>query len=227
MSHNNLCIIPARGGSKRIPKKNVQLFLGKPIIAYSIEAALKSKCFTEVMVSTDDNDIAKIAVKYGATVPSLRSIKNSNDFATLQDVIEEVKSDYESKGEIFDNICCLFATAPLVTPDLLVKGYEFLINNRADSVRPIVKFSYPIQRAFRLSQSGEVEMINSEYLKTRSQDLEPAFYDSGMFYWMNFHKGLKGEKRYAFEVKESQAQDIDNEEDWILAELKFKMQNDI
>jgi len=223
MPQNNLCIIPARGGSKRIPRKNVKKFLGKPIIAYSIEAAIHSDCFSEVMVSTDDEEIAAVARAHGASVPFLRSDANANDHATLSDVIEEVKAFYKSKGNNFDNICCILATAPLVTSELIKKGLSFLLSSKADSVRPIVRFSYPIQRAFRLGDNGVVEMIQKEYLKTRSQDLEPAFFDSGMFYWMKYEKGLKGEKRFAFEIKESQAQDIDHEEDWRLAEMKYAL----
>lgn len=217
----NLAIIPARGGSKRIPKKNIKPFLGKPIIAYSIQAALQSKLFDEVIVSTDDTEISEIAQKYGAKV-LIRSNKNSDDYATLADVIEEVKEVYIAKKQFFDTICCVLATAPLVTAELIKEGYDTLINNNADSVRPVIKFAYPIQRAFRL-ENGKATFINQEHISTRSQDLEPAFFDSGMFYWMKFETGLKGANRYAFEISEMKAQDIDTLEDWQMAELKYKL----
>jgi len=220
---NNLAIIPARGGSKRIPKKNINFFLGKPIIAYSIEAALKSNLFDEVVVSTDDAEIAEIAKNFGAKI-LLRSKKNSDDFATLADVIEEVKNAYKEKEIFFDAICCILATAPLVTDNLIKEGYRSLIENEADSVRPVVRFAYPIQRAFRLDE-GKVSFINQEHASTRSQDLEPTFFDSGMFYWMKFELGLKGTDRYAFEIGEMQAQDIDTIEDWKIAELKYQLNN--
>ncbi|MCL5127249.1 pseudaminic acid cytidylyltransferase [Algibacter sp. L4_22] len=219
----NLAIIPARGGSKRIPRKNIKHFLGKPIIAYSIEAALKSGLFDEVIVSTDDAEIANVAEQYGAKIV-LRSQKNSDDFATLADVIEEVKNQYISNKIVFDSICCILATAPLITPDIIKKGYTNLEENNADSVRPVVRFAYPIQRAFKLDE-GKVSFINKEHASTRSQDLEPAFFDSGMFYWMRFELGLKGTNRYAFEIAEMQAQDIDTLEDWQMAELKYKLNN--
>ncbi|MRX64314.1 pseudaminic acid cytidylyltransferase [Maribacter luteus] len=219
----NLAIIPARGGSKRIPRKNIKHFLGKPIIAYSIEAAIKSGLFDEVIVSTDDTGIAKIAKSFGAKI-LFRSLKNSDDYATLADVIEEVKNHYSNKQIFFDAICCILPTAPLVTVELIKKGYDNLIENEADSVRPVVKFGYPIQRAFKLDK-GKVSFVNQEFASTRSQDLEPAFFDSGMFYWMKFELGLKGSNRYAFEIEEMQAQDIDTPEDWKLAELKYKLNN--
>ena len=218
---SNICIIPARGGSKRIPRKNIKVFLGKPIIAYSIKAALDSKLFDEVMASTDDEEIAEIAKQYGASVPFMRSAKNSDDFATLADVIEEVKNAYKEKEKMFDAICCILATAPLITGDLINKGYFTLIENEADSIRPVVKFAYPIQRALMLDK-GKASFMNPEFAKTRSQDLEPAFFDSGMFYWMKFELGLKGVNRHAFEIGEMEAQDIDTLEDWDIAEFKYK-----
>ena len=219
----NICIIPARGGSKRIPRKNIKEFLGKPIIVYSVEAALKSNLFDEVIVSTDDAEIAEIAKIFGAKI-LLRSKKNSDDFATLADVIEEVKNAYKEKEKMYDAICCILATAPLVTDNLIKEGYRRLIENEADSVRPVVRFAYPIQRALMLD-NGKASFMNPEFAKTRSQGLEPAFFDSGMFYWMKFELGLKGTDRYAFEIKEMQAQDIDTIEDWKMAELKYKLNN--
>jgi len=219
----NLAIIPARGGSKRIPKKNIKDFLGKPIIAYPIEIALKSELFDEVMVSTDDQEVASVAIKYGAKIPFLRSAETSNDTAILSDVIDEVKEAYYDLGVKYDRICCILPTAALITVDILKKGLELLNMNNADSVRPIVRFSYPIQRSLRLESGGKVSYFSPEYQKSRSQDLEPAFHDSGMFYWMIYNSGLKGNKKLGFEIPELSCQDIDTEEDWKLAELKYKL----
>ena len=217
---NAIAIIPARGGSKRIPHKNIKLFLGKPIIAYSIEAALNSDLFTEVMVSTDSEEIVDIAKQYGASVPFLRSEKTSDDYATLADVIDEVKREYVLIEKSFDLICCILPTASLITVENLIKGYELLLKEDADSVRPIVQFSYPIQRAVKAC-GYKIEMFYPEYRDARSQDLEKAFHDAGQFYWMKSESGLKGPNRCGFEIPEDQVQDIDNEIDWKLAEMKF------
>ena len=218
---SNLAIIPARGGSKRIPRKNIKLFLGKPIIAYSIEACLGSHIFDEVMVFTDDLEIAEIAKSYGAKV-LMRSEKNAKDYATLAEVMDEVKEICLSKNWIFNNLCCALATAPLITPDLLKKGLDSLMKNQADSVRPLVRFSYPIQRAQRLNE-GKVTFINEHNKNIRSQDLEPSFFDSGMFYWMQFNSGLRGKNRYGFEISEMESQDIDTLDDWRKAEWKYQL----
>lgn len=219
----NLAIIPARGGSKRIPRKNIKIFLGKPIIAYSIETALETGLFEEVMVSTDDNEIADVAKEYGATVPFLRTQENADDFATLSDVIEEVKDCYNRDGKKFDNICCILPTSPLLNSQKLKEGYNFLIENKVDSVKPIVRFSYPIQRALKTVANSKIEMFWPENSRIRSQDLEPSFFDAGQFYWMNFEKGLIGANKYGIEISELECQDIDTIEDWMMAELKFKL----
>lgn len=219
---SNLCIIPARGGSKRIPRKNIKDFLGKPIIAYSIEVALQSKLFDEVMVSTDDEEIAEVARKYGATVPFIRSKETSDDFATLSDVIEEVKSFYQKKNSVFSSICLLLSTAPFVNEELLTVALNEMNLKNFDSVRPIVKFSYPPQRGLRMD-NGRVSFVNPEYAKTRSQDLEPIYFDAGLFYWMKFNIGLQGTNKGAVSISEILAQDIDTLEDWEIAELKYKL----
>jgi pseudaminic acid cytidylyltransferase len=221
-SANNLCIIPARGGSKRIPRKNIKDFLGKPIIAYSIESALKSDLFDEIMVSTDDPEIAEIAKEYGAKVPFMRSNENANDFATLADVIDEVKNAYLALNKKFDNICCILPTAPLISVENLKKAYEILVNEKADSVRPVVRFSCPIQRAVKMG-NGKISMFYPEYQNTRSQDLEPAYHDAGQFYWMEFDTGLRGSNKLGIEIPESIVQDIDTENDWRMAEMKYKI----
>jgi pseudaminic acid cytidylyltransferase len=217
----NLAIIPARGGSKRIPLKNIKDFLGKPIIAYSIEMAISSGLFEVVMVSTDDQIIAEIATNYGAKVPFYRSKDTANDFATLADVIDEVKNMYIDSHQEFDNICCILPTAPLISIECLKKTFVLLNEKYVDSVRPVVRFSYPIQRALKMSDN-RVEMFYPEYQTTRSQDLEPAFHDAGQFYWMKFKTGLRGNSKFGFEISEMECQDIDTLEDWILAEQKYK-----
>ena len=156
----NLCIIPARGGSKRIPRKNIKLFLGKPIIVYSIESALKTGLFEEVMVSTDDEEIAEIAIQNGAVVPFLRTNQTANDYATLSDVLHEVLREYGILGQYFDNICCLLATCPLIDDKLILEGYEKLLNNAdLSTVAPIVAFSYPILRSLQKDEEGESIVI--------------------------------------------------------------------
>lgn len=220
---SNIAIIPARGGSKRIPKKNIKDFCGKPIIAYSIEAALASNLFDEIMVSTDDEEIAEVAKKYGAKIPFNRSEKNSNDVAILNDVIEEVLERYKNEGRHFEYGCCILPTAPFITTEQLKQAFEMLLNNSFDSVRPIVKFSYPIQRAFKLLPDNSVQMFNPEHLKTRSQDLEPAYHDAGQFYWFKTDKTLSGSFKGGIIISETEAQDIDTLEDWKIAELKMKM----
>lgn len=224
---SNLCIIPARGGSKRIPRKNIKYFLGKPILAYSIQAAIDSKLFDEVMVSTDDEEIADIAKKYGAKVPFIRSDKASDDFATIYDVVEEVIQNYKLNKKKFDNLCCIFSCAPFVTPDILNKTYAQLNDNNFDSVFPIIPYTFPIQRALR-KIDGKISMIIEENLNVRSQDLEDTFHDAGQFYWFKTKKLLSSKKFLipntgGFEISELDAQDIDNDIDWRLAEIKFQL----
>ncbi len=223
----NLCIIPARGGSKRIPRKNIKDFLGKPIIAYSIEAALKSGLFDEVIVSTDDDDIAEIAKKYGASVPFMRSAKNSDDFATTYDVIEEVINSYLTLNKTFIKVCCIYPCAPFVTADKLKIGFDILIENNFDSVIPVVAFSFPIQRSLKLFNS-KLNFVYSEHEKTRSQDLEKTYHDAGQFYWCDLNQLLETKRILnsntgMMELTELDVQDIDNETDWKLAELKYRM----
>jgi len=218
----NLAIIPARGGSIRIPRKNIKMFLGKPIIAYSIEIALRSELFERVMVSTDDVEIARIAEKYGANVPFLRSETASNAFAPLNDVVLEVKSEYEKINETFDNICLILPTAPLITIENLEKGLELLVNSAFNSVRPVVPFGFPVQRAFLLDENSEVKPMFPDEFPKRSQDLQKTYHDSGQFYWIKGNKDLSKNKG-AFEIQEYEAQDIDNENDWKLAELKYRL----
>lgn len=223
-----LAIIPARVGSKRIPKKNIKLFLGKPIIAYSIEAAINSGLFDEVMVSTDDNEIAEIAKGYGASVPFFRSEKNSNDHATTIDVIDEVLQKYQNNSQGFEFACCIYPCAPFVSSEHLQKSFKTLVSQELDCVFPMVRYGHPIQRALRINSFGRIEMYHPENMQTRSQDLEASFHDLGQFYFFKTNPILEQRKLWTentgfIELKESEAHDIDTVDDWNLAELKYKL----
>ena len=227
---SRLAIIPARGGSKRISRKNIKDFLGKPIIAYSIQTALKSNLFDEVMVSTEDKEIADLAIQLGAKVPFFRSKEKANDFATTFEVIEEVISDYSDKGINFDYACCIYPTAQFVTPERLQKFYKFLKDSKYDCVFPVLKYSYPIQRGLILDGNNKMDMISPEYLNTRSQDLRQIYHDAGQFYWFYVEKLIKEKKLWtnntgSLEISEMEAQDIDTIEDWKVAEFKFQIKN--
>jgi N-acylneuraminate cytidylyltransferase len=222
-----IAIIPARGGSKRIPRKNIKNFAGQPIIKYSIDAALQSGCFDEVMVSTDDKEIAEVAKSFGAKVPFFRSAENSSDMAMTFPVLEEVITEYKKRGMEFDYLCCIYPTAPFITSERLQTANRMLIDNNADVVLPIMKFGYPIQRSLRI-EDGKVRMFWPENYNVRSQDLEPAYQDCGQFYFLKtkivFELGMLYTKfTIPLIVPESEAQDIDNEEDWKVAEMKFKI----
>lgn len=222
-----IAIITARGGSKRIPRKNIKDFLGKPIIAYSIEAALKSKLFDEVMVSTDDAEIAEIALKHGANVPFFRSKSNSDDFASTVDVLLEVIAEYHKNGLDFIYGCCLYPTAPFITSELLNQAFELMVEKKFDAVFPVVKYGNPVQRALTKDSDGKISMMQPAHKLSRSQDLEKAYYDSGQFYWFNSkmlveNLNLWTENTGVIEVEEHKVQDIDNITDWKLAELKYR-----
>lgn len=221
----SLAIITARGGSKRIPRKNIKDFLGSPIIKYSIDAALGAGCFDEVMVSTDDDEIAEVAKKFGAAIPFKRSVNASNDYATSAEVILEVLFSYKKQGVEFEYVCCIYPTAPFITALKLRKAYDMLVNSNATSVLPVVKFGFPILRSFKI-EDGLVKMNWPEYMSSRSQDLPEAFHDCGQFYFLktvNFihEKKLFTSNAIPFEMPESEVQDIDNEEDWKIAEIKY------
>jgi pseudaminic acid cytidylyltransferase len=223
----NLCVIPARGGSKRIPRKNIKEFLGKPIIAYSIEAAINSELFDEVMVSTDDVEIAVIAKKNGASVPFMRSDKTANDFATTFDVIHEVLQGYELLNKKFDFTCCIYACAPFVTSEKLNDSFKILQENKFDSVFPIMPYGFPIQRALR-KEENKVIFFYPEFSLSRSQDLERSYHDAGQFYWMNTEictnkNQILTDNSGSIVLSELEGQDIDNEVDWKLAELKYEL----
>jgi len=225
---NYLAIIPARGGSKRIPRKNVRHFAGQPIISYSICAAIESQCFAEVMVSTDDSEIGEIAEQNGAKIPFFRSQQNSDDYSTIADVIVEVLDSYEKIGRSFEYFCCLLPTAPFVTPSRVREGLALLQSSCADSVVPVTRFGYPIQRALKIEKDGALKMFWPENYPKRSQDLEPSFHDVGQFYWgkaevLKQTLRLFTENSRPLIIPESEVQDIDSEEDWKIAELKFQM----
>ncbi len=223
-----LALIPARGGSKRIKNKNITDFCEKPIISYPITVAKNSGLFTDVMVSTDDARIAEVAKNYGADVPFLRSEKNSDDFATTTDVILEVVSDYQKQGRHYDLICCIYPTAIFVTEQILRTAKDYLSTGKANSVFPIVKFSFPPQRGLRMGEDGFTTFINKEHEFTRSQDLEPIYHDSGQFYFLRTEdflreKALVLSKTKPIIVEETQVQDIDNITDLQIAELKYRL----
>jgi len=223
----NIAIIPARGGSKRIPGKNIRDFLGKPIIAYSIEAALSSGIFDEVMVSTDSEEIAVIAKKYGASVPFMRSKETSSDYAPAADVLLEVIGDYKSEGKSFDWLCCIYPTAPLVTGEKLRVAYDLLRQSDADALLPVVPFSYPPQRCL-IIQNSFIEMMHPENINKRSQEFERLYHDIGQFYFYRTEALLRDKVQYCKNtipmiISELEVQDIDHEDDWKLAELKYQM----
>ena len=226
MKAKNLCIIPARGGSKRIPRKNIKYFKGEPIISYSISVAIESGLFDEVMVSTDDLEIKEIAKSYGASVPFLRSEETSNDFATTADVLIEVLNVYLSLGREFDQICCIYPTAPFITAGRLIEGFEIL-SQGADSVLPILSFDYSIWRSFKVNENDNLEYTWSEFMNSRSQDLPKAYHDAGQWYWIKTAR-FKESGKLIFEstkglhLSNFEAHDIDSLDDWKLAELKYE-----
>ncbi len=223
----SVAIITARGGSKRISRKNIRPFLGKPILEYSIEAALQTELFEEVMVSTDDAEIAEIAQQAGAKVPFFRSAETANDFATTADVIAEVLAAYAQIGKTFEVVSCIYPTAPFVTADTLSAAMQLLEQNQADCVIPVVKFSFPPQRGV-IIDNGKIAPKWPENMAKRSQDLEPIYHDCGQFYCLNVERFLQQkaiwmEHAIPFIQEERYVQDIDTLEDWALAEMKYKL----
>lgn len=224
---SNIAIIPARGGSTRIPRKNIREFFGKPVIAYSIEAALNSGIFDEVMVSTDDEEIAEIARRYGASVPFMRSAKNSDAYATTRDVLLEVLAEYEKRGMSFESMACIYPCAIFVTPEKLNAAYNLMRDTEgANAVTPVVAYSYPPQRAM-VVQNHFLTYAHMEYINTRTQDLEPVYHDCGQFYFWDvndYKDNMSGVwNTVPFVTSEEECQDVDNESDFRLAEMKFAM----
>ena len=227
MKEKCIAIIPARGGSKRIPRKNIKLFHGKPLIAYSIEAALKSELFDKVIVTTDDEEIASIAKKYGAEVPFIRPKELSDDFTNTKDVIDHALSYFEERGERYDYECTIYATAPLLQSKYLVEGFVALKNSDAVNAFSCTSMPFPIQRTFKLNKNGRCEMFWPQNYQTRSQDLEEAYQDAGQFYWTKLDKKsdeiMFGKDSIPIILPRHLVQDIDTLEDWQRAEYMYEV----
>ena len=224
----NICVIPARGGSKRIPRKNIKAFNGRPIIAYSIKAALESNCFDHVIVSTDDNEIAEAAKKYGAKVPFIRPAKLSNDYAGTIPVIKHTIEWLEGHNNTIDNVCCLYATAPFIQSQTISKAFQQLLESKSDYCFSVTSFAFPIQRSIKITQDNKVNMFYPENFNVRSQDLEESYHDAGQFYWgkaQAFKDELPifSEAASPYILPRYLVQDIDTTEDWIRAEAMYRV----
>lgn len=222
-----LAIIPARGGSKRIPRKNIKPFCGKPMIAWSIEAALQSGCFDRIIVSTDDAEIAAVARQHGAEVPFMRPAELSDDHTGTIPVIRHAIEWCNQQGQRVELACCLYATAPFVRAEDLLRGLATLQDNDCEYAFSVTSYAFPIQRAVRINADGRVEMFNPEHFNTRSQDLEEAFHDAGQFYWGRSDAWLEGKQIFtpdslAVMLPRHRVQDIDTPEDWERAEWLFR-----
>lgn len=222
-----LAVIPARGGSKRIPRKNIKLFCGKPMIAWSIEAALQSGCFDQVIVSTDDAEIAEVARQHGATVPFMRPAELSDDYTGTIPVIRHAIEWLMAQGQQTDQVCCLYATAPFVTPEDIRRGLDILTDTGCDYAFSVTSYAFPIQRAIRIDAENRVEMFSPEHFNTRSQDLEEAWHDAGQFYWgqadaWGNNKMIFSPASTPVRLERHRVQDIDTPEDWLRAEWMFK-----
>ncbi len=224
----NVAIIPARGGSKRIPRKNIKEFCGKPMIAWSIEAACKSGVFDRIIVSTDDEEIANISIKFGAEVPFIRPESLADDFSGTNAVVKHAIEELESQGNIIDLVCCIYATAPFIQVEDILRGYENLIENEdAYFSFPVCEFPYPIQRALKLVHNNRIEMFQPEHFSSRSQDLVSSYHDAGQFYWGRrdaYLKNLITFKEYSIPIiiPRKRVIDLDTMEDWELAVIMSK-----
>ena len=226
---SRIAIITARGGSKRSPRKNIRPFHGKPVIAYPIQLAKDSGLFDEVMVSTDDVEIAEIAKKYGASVPFMRSPETSNDFAGTLDVLKEVILNYQQLGTLFDEMCCIYPVSPLIQRESIVQAFDILKNPDVEFIIPVCRYSTPVQRSLKID-NGKLLMADPANLNVRSQDLEARFFDVGQFYIAKVDALLKtktlfSDKTAAFEIDELRVQDVDNEADWKMLEFKYSFLN--
>lgn len=224
----NIAIIPARGGSKRIPKKNIKFFYGKPMIAYSIDAALKSGVFDEVYVSTDDIEIANIAIEYGAKIPFMRPAQLADDHTATVPVIKHAIEFLDENLTGIDYVCCIYATAPFIRPEILKSAYSLIKSGDFDYCFPITEFDYAIQRALAMTQDSVVSMVDPTQYNVRSQDLEPRYHDVGQFYmgkkqaWLD-EKPILVSNSKAINIPRKQAQDIDTQEDWEFAEHLYEI----
>ena len=226
-----VAVIPARGGSKRIPRKNIKLFCGKPIIVWSIDAALNCEAIDKVVVSTDDPEIADVAKAHGAEVPFLRPSELADDFTPTIPVIQHSIEWYTTQGLTIDAVCCIYATAPFVQSADLLSGYESLVSSAKDYSFSVTSYAFPIQRALKQDVDGVIEMFYPEYFNTRSQDLEEAWHDAGQFYWGNSNAWLEGRPIFTslsapVILPRHRVQDIDTPEDWLRAENMFKILNE-
>lgn len=224
----SIAVIPARGGSKRIPRKNIKEFCGKPIIAYSIEAALQGGLFDRVIVSTDDQEISEVAKSYGAEIPFMRPPELSDDYAGTDEVFLHALEYYLSKGQSYEYACCIYATAPFIQSKFLQQGLELLKTGAADSAFSVTSYPYPLQRSVRVNEEGFVEMFWPEYRMSRSQDLPEAWHDAGQFYWVRCDTYLQqrriwGARTKAVVLPRRLVQDIDTIEDWDIAELMYSI----
>ncbi|HMW56695.1 MAG: pseudaminic acid cytidylyltransferase [Candidatus Accumulibacter phosphatis] len=222
-----LAIIPARGGSKRIPRKNIKLFSGKPMIAWSIDAARASGLFDHIVVSTDDVEISAVAKAYGAEVPFMRPPALSDDYTGTSAVVAHAIQWYRAQGDMPDPVCCIYATAPFVNAADLQRGLQMLADSDSDFAFSVTSFAFPIQRAIKLTEEGRVQMFQPEHFNTRSQDLEQAFHDAGQFYWGRAAAWIADKPIFSSDampviLPRHRVQDIDTPEDWERAEWMFK-----
>jgi pseudaminic acid cytidylyltransferase len=227
-----IAVIPARGGSKRIPRKNIKLFCGKPMIAWSIEAARASGLFDHIVVSTDDAEIAEVAKVHEAEVPFMRPAALSDDHTATSPVVAHTIEWYREHGHLPDPVCCIYATAPFVTAADLLRGLQTLTDTGSDFAFSVTSYAFPIQRAIRLTNERRVEMYQPENFNTRSQDLEEAFHDAGQFYWGRAEAWLAGKPIFSTNgapviLPRHRVQDIDTPEDWVRAEWMFKALQEI
>jgi pseudaminic acid cytidylyltransferase len=223
----NIAIIPARGGSRRIPGKNIKLFVGKPIIAYSIEAAKASQVFDRIIVSTDSDEIAQVAIAYGAEIPFIRPKELSDDHTPTAPVIAHAIHWFKERGHLPEFACCIYATAPFVKPDFIKEGYKTIVENNVASVFSVTTYAFPILRSLKITNKGTLAMFWPEHEMTKSQDMPEAYHDAGQFYWLKVDSFLKSGKIYTSDampviLPRYLVQDIDTPEDWITAERMFK-----
>lgn len=223
----NVAIIPARGGSKRIPRKNVKDFCGKPMIAWSIEAAKASGCFDKIIVSTDDREIAAIAIQFGAEIPFIRPAALSDDYTGTIPVIRNAVEWLNQNDATVDYACCIYATAPFILPEDLKQGLQLIKDAGSSYAFSVTSYAFPIQRSVRITKNGRVAMFNPEHFQTRSQDLEEAWHDAGQFYWGTAEawceeRAIFGEDSLPVRLPRHRVQDIDTAEDWVRAEWLFR-----
>jgi pseudaminic acid cytidylyltransferase len=222
-----IAVIPARGGSKRIPRKNIKEFCGQPIIAWSIEAALSSQCFDQVIVSTDDEEIASIAKQYGAVIPFMRPLSLADDHTPTLPVMRHALDWFLQQGIELDHSCCVYATAPFLRSQDILAGLREIEKDECNYVFSMAKFSYPIQRALKINRGGFVEMLQPEHATSRSQDIDEVYHDAGQFYWGRTQAWADGESIFAknsraIVLPSQRVHDIDTFDDWSRAECMFR-----